>query len=32
LDKRKIRHWEIGYVTKGDGKVNVLKNPKVIEA
>jgi selenide,water dikinase len=32
LDKRKVRHFEVGHVTKGSGNVNVLKNPKVIEA
>ncbi len=31
LDKRKVRHFEVGYVTKGTGNVNVLKNAKVIE-
>ncbi len=32
LDKQKVRHFEVGYVTKGSGNVNVLKNAKVIEA
>ncbi len=32
LDKRKVRHWEIGHVVKGEGKVHVPKNVKVIEA
>ena len=32
LDKRKIRHWEVGHVAKGDGKVLVTKNVKVTEA
>ncbi len=32
LDKRKVRHFEVGYVTKGNGNVNVLKNAKVVEA
>jgi selenide,water dikinase len=32
LDKRKVKHFEVGYVTKGNGNVNVLKNAKVIEA
>ena len=32
LDKRKVRHFEVGYVTEGCGNVNVLKNAKVIEA
>jgi selenide,water dikinase len=31
LDKRKVRHWEIGRVAKGDGKVHVLKKAKVTE-
>jgi selenide,water dikinase len=31
LDKRKVRHFEVGYVTKGTGNVIVLKNAKVIE-
>jgi phosphoribosylaminoimidazole (AIR) synthetase len=31
LDKRKVRHFEVGYVAKGDGDVNVLKDAKVIE-
>jgi selenide,water dikinase len=32
LDKRKVKHFEVGYVTEGHGNVNVLKNVKVIEA
>jgi selenide,water dikinase len=32
LEKRKVRHFEVGYVTEGCGNVNVLKNTKVIEA
>ncbi len=32
LDKRKVKHWEIGHVVKGDGKVNIVKNVKVVEA
>ena len=32
LDKRKVKHFEVGHVTKGNGNVNVLKNAKVIEA
>ena len=32
LSKRKIKHCEVGYVTKGDGNVNVLKDTKVVEA
>jgi len=31
LDKRKVRHFEVGYVAKGTGNVIVLKNAKVIE-
>ncbi len=31
LGKRKIRHWQVGHVTKGKGEVHVLKNVKVIE-
>ena len=31
LDKRKIRHWEVGHVAKGDGKVLITKNVKVTE-
>jgi selenide, water dikinase len=32
LDKRKVRHWEVGHVAKGEGKVRVPQNVKVIEA
>jgi selenide, water dikinase len=32
LGKRKVRHWEIGHVAKGDGKVIVPKKVKIIEA
>jgi selenide,water dikinase len=32
LDKRRVRHFEVGYVTKGSGNVNVLKDARVIEA
>ncbi|MGD0645462.1 MAG: hypothetical protein ABSA75_11205 [Candidatus Bathyarchaeia archaeon] len=32
LDRRKVRHFEVGYVTEGCGNVNVLKNAHVIEA
>ena len=32
LYKRKIKHCEVGYVTKGSGNVNVLKDAKVVEA
>jgi selenide, water dikinase len=31
MDKRRVRHWEVGAVTKGDGKVFVSKKAKVIE-
>ena len=31
LDKRKVRHWEVGHVVKGEGKVHVPKNVKIIE-
>jgi selenide, water dikinase len=31
LDKRKVRHFEVGYVANGNGNVNVLGNAKVIE-
>jgi selenide,water dikinase len=31
LDKRKVRPIEVGYIKKGNGNVNVLKNAKVIE-
>ena len=31
LDKRKVRHWEVGHVGKGEGKVLVPKSVKVIE-
>ena len=32
LDKRRVRHFEVGYVTKGTGVVTVLKDAKIIEA
>jgi len=32
LEKRGVRHFEVGYVTKGYGNVNVLKTAKVTEA
>jgi len=32
LEKRKVRHFEVGHVTEGCGNVNVLKNVKVVEA
>ncbi len=31
LDKRKVRHFEVGYVVKGNGNVDVLKDAKVTE-
>jgi selenide,water dikinase len=31
LDKRMVRHWEVGHVTKGDGKVRVLEKAKAIQ-
>jgi selenide,water dikinase len=32
LDKRKVRHWEVGRVVKGSGKVIVPQKVKVVEA
>ncbi len=32
LERKKVRHVEVGYVTEGSGNVNVLKNPKVTES
>jgi selenide,water dikinase len=32
LDRRKVRHFEVGYVAEGNGNVNVLKNAKIVEA
>jgi selenide, water dikinase len=32
LDKGGVRHFEVGYVTKGTGVVTVLKDAKVVEA
>jgi selenide,water dikinase len=32
LDKRKVRHFEVGHVIRGKGNVQVLKDPQVIEA
>jgi selenide, water dikinase len=32
LDKREVKHFEVGYVTKGNGAVNVLKDSTIIEA
>jgi selenide, water dikinase len=32
LDKKSVRHFEVGYVKEGTGVVRVLKDPKVIEA
>jgi selenide, water dikinase len=31
LEKHKVRHFEVGYVAKGEGNVTVLKNAKVLE-
>jgi selenide,water dikinase len=31
LDKQKIQHCKIGYVTKGQGKVTITKNPKITQ-
>ena len=31
LDKKKVGHWEIGNVIKGNGKVQVVKDAKLIE-
>ena len=31
LDKRRVKHWEVGHVAKGDGKVHVFKKSKVIQ-
>ena len=31
LDKRKVPHFEVGYVAKGTGVVDVCKNSKIIE-
>jgi selenide, water dikinase len=32
LDRRKVRHFEVGYVKEGRGEVTILPNAKVIEA
>lgn len=32
LDKRKVRHFEVGYVRRGNGNVDVLKDAQVVEA
>ncbi|MCL5877621.1 MAG: selenide, water dikinase SelD [Candidatus Bathyarchaeota archaeon] len=32
LDKRRVKHVEVGYVKEGDGTVHVVKDAKVIEA
>ncbi len=32
LEKRKVRHFEVGHVAEGSGIVNVLKTAKIIEA
>ena len=31
LDKRKVRHFEVGHVAEGNGNVCVLKNAKLVE-
>ncbi len=31
LDKRRVKHWQVGYVAKGSGEVQVKRKPKVIE-
>ena len=31
MDKRKVRHFEVGYVAKGNGNVTVVKDARVIE-
>ena len=31
LDKRKVRHFQVGYVKEGNGDVHVQKNVKVME-
>ncbi len=31
LDKRGVRHWETGHVVKGEGKVHVPKDVRVLE-
>jgi selenide,water dikinase len=31
LDKKEVRHWEIGNVVKGNGKVHVVKDARLIE-
>ena len=31
FDKRKIRYCEVGYVTDGQGEVNVVESPKITE-
>ena len=32
LDKRKVRHFEVGHVSEGPGNVYILKNARIIEA
>jgi selenide, water dikinase len=32
LDRRKVRHFEVGYVKEGVGNVTILKDARVIEA
>jgi hypothetical protein len=31
LDKQKVKHFKVGYVTEGAGSVKVLKNVEVTE-
>ncbi len=31
LDKRKVKHFEVGYLAKGPGNVSVLKNARLVE-
>ncbi len=31
LEKRKVKHWEVGHVAKGCGEVHVSKEAKVVE-
>jgi selenide,water dikinase len=32
LESRKVRHFEVGYVSEGSGNVKIAQNPTVIEA
>jgi selenide,water dikinase len=31
LEKRNVRHWEVGRIVEGNGEVYVSKEPKIIE-